>query len=290
MPRISFDDIVNLSDVVVVLLHGGLREMEEKLSAAKIPFCSISDLELSVFDSKMSADWFRAEKDNMLKAYSLFEDALSKEVYVEVVCNRIAPHFALRRFEDLNERDTYWKLLNLTEREYLVDAGAFDGDSCRSFIKAAAGHFEAIYAYELEENNFNKLKSYADSTAVNNKIFCFLKGLSDCAKMVSINGSGEGAAVKGGEVGSTRLVSLDEDLAGQRVSIIKMDIEGSEMDALKGASHIISAQKPKMAISVYHHFSDLWNVPLLLKKYNSDYRFMLRHYSDYVWDTLCLAI
>ena len=58
-----------------------------------------------------------------------------------------------------------------------------------------------------------------------------------------------------------KAVSIDEMLAGERASFIKMDIEGAEMPALIGAQKTIEKYKPKLAISIYHKEDDLWEIP-----------------------------
>ena len=63
-----------------------------------------------------------------------------------------------------------------------------------------------------------------------------------------------------------------------RLDFIKMDIEGAEMAALKGASLSITKWKPKMAISTYHRIDDMWTIPAYIKSLRSDYEFSFRHY------------
>jgi hypothetical protein len=68
-----------------------------------------------------------------------------------------------------------------------------------------------------------------------------------------------------------------------------MDIEGSEMNALRGAENIIIQHRPKLAICVYHKPADLWEIPLYLKELVSDYKLHLRHHSDFLNETVCYA-
>ena len=63
------------------------------------------------------------------------------------------------------------------------------------------------------------------------------------------------------------------------VTFIKMDIEGSEYQAILGAEKMITSHKPKLAISVYHKPEDIWQLPLLIYRFNHEYKFYLRHYS-----------
>lgn len=72
---------------------------------------------------------------------------------------------------------------------------------------------------------------------------------------------------------------LDDVLKSRNVTYIKMDVEGAEMNALLGAEHIIRTQRPRLSVCVYHKVSDFWQIPLLLNKFNHEYKFVLRHYS-----------
>ncbi len=293
LPEYSPEQVAELDDPFVVLLNSNWKDMEEKLRQHGIPFCTLGDLELSVFDHKLEGAWFKAQKEHMLRAYRLFEDEVSKNIFADVVCNRIAPQYSTRRYGELMPFGTsYWDrtIFDIGEHECLVDAGAFDGDSLSSFLDAVDNQFDAVYAYEFDKENFLKLKACAESTPNSDKIFVIPKGVSDKEETVSVGGSSSGGTsiCKDGDQ-TVELVPLDRDLEGKRITFIKMDIEGSEMAALRGSSTLISTQKPKCAISCYHHFSDLWNVPLLLKSLNKEYRFFLRHHSDCVWDTVCYA-
>jgi hypothetical protein len=56
-----------------------------------------------------------------------------------------------------------------------------------------------------------------------------------------------------------------------------MDIEGSEIEALKGAAYTIKTKKPRIAVSVYHKPEDIINIPLFLQELMPEYKFYLRH-------------
>jgi len=70
---------------------------------------------------------------------------------------------------------------------------------------------------------------------------------------------------------------------------IKMDIEGAELEALKGATKIIKTFSPKLAVCVYHKFGDIWNIPdFILREFNN-YKIYLR--ADLVLvDIICFAV
>ena len=75
----------------------------------------------------------------------------------------------------------------------------------------------------------------------------------------------------------TEIVTLDEDIQ-EPVSWIKMDIEGMEYDALLGCRTHIVNEHPKLSISVYHGYDDLWLLPKLIHSLNPSYKFYLRYY------------
>lgn len=86
------------------------------------------------------------------------------------------------------------------------------------------------------------------------------------------------------------MVAVDDIIEDHEATFIKMDIEGAELNALIGAEKTIRKSRPKLAISVYHKRRDIWEIPMLLLKYNPDYRFYLRCYSFTGNDTVLYAI
>jgi len=79
-------------------------------------------------------------------------------------------------------------------------------------------------------------------------------------------------------------------LKDENITFIKMDIEGAELNALKGAANIIARLRPKLAISVYHRPNHMIDIPLYLKSLIPDYKLYLRHYSIYPQETILYAI
>jgi hypothetical protein len=75
----------------------------------------------------------------------------------------------------------------------------------------------------------------------------------------------------------------------QSASFIKIDVEGNELHVLDGAKRIISEQKPKIAIALYHWPSHLYKIPNKIKTLNKDYRFKLRHHSGDFYESILYA-
>lgn len=84
-------------------------------------------------------------------------------------------------------------------------------------------------------------------------------------------------------------IALDEVVKDEKVTFIKMDIEGSELNALKGASNTIGYNKPRLAICIYHKPEDVLEIPLYILGLVPEYKFYIRHYCSNMWETVLYA-
>ena len=75
-----------------------------------------------------------------------------------------------------------------------------------------------------------------------------------------------------------------------RIDFIKMDIEGSELAALKGGENVLRRDRPRLAISLYHRIDDFFAIPLWIDGLGCGYRFYLEHYSIHGEETVLYAI
>ena len=198
--------------------------------------------------------------------------------------------FSLGRLSEARE---YFDLpaLEHIDREVFVDAGGFDGETSRSFAHWAK-NYEHIYVFEpaieqqekcrenLKDFMHVSIEPYGLWSKSGNRSFIINGAGTNCSEETNARGGGTIIPV----------VSLDEYLKEKHVTFIKMDIEGSEMEALRGAEHIIRTQHPKLAISVYHCRDDVWRVPMLLLEYYPAYRLYYRVYAFSGNDTVLFAV
>lgn len=287
---LSPDELKAMKDTVVVLVMvGNYIPIQKQLDEMEIENYNGDDIFCNVFDKKYDKKWFEQNLELALQTVELFADEKSKEIYTEVICNRIAPHLADKIFNQLKTPGEYFQqdVFSLNNDEVMVDAGAFDGDSALNFIKTVNGSFEKIYAFELEKNNYDKmllkLHDYKD------RIEFIDKGVWSHKACLNFGGAKYGSHIDSNAEQTANVISIDEVVQGQKVTFIKMDVEGSELEALNGAKNTILTQKPKLAISAYHYLSDLWNVPQKIKEFCPDYQIYLRHHAPTVWDTDCYA-
>lgn len=183
-------------------------------------------------------------------------------------------------------------IIQMDEGEILVDCGAFDGASILDFENAmhSAGLSISapIYAWEPDALNRERLLENCQKFPTL-KIIPF--GAWD--KQTTLKFSNDsGATSRIGGTGSTQIQvdSLDHVLHEDKVTYIKMDIEGAEMEALKGAAQTIQRWRPKLGISVYHKTSDLVQIPAFIRSLIPDYKLYLRAHSYGANNVLLYAI
>ncbi|MDE5792380.1 MAG: FkbM family methyltransferase, partial [Oscillospiraceae bacterium] len=85
--------------------------------------------------------------------------------------------------------------------------------------------------------------------------------------------------------------SVDSLVHNESVSFLKMDVEGFEREALWGAFKTIYHYQPKLCVSIYHRNQDIFELPLLVKMLNPNYKIYIRH-KLYIpaWDTNLYAL
>ena len=210
------------------------------------------------------------------------KEAARKEIAAELGQHGLRFLFA---YSDLQYFDL--PLLNL-HNEFFVDAGALNGETTRYFLD----NFPNGHAYVFEPNREQfaitekALKGYS-------RVECFPCGLHDenTTLRFDLCRTDPGSAnVSEAGTETIEVRKLDDVLRGKKVTFIKMDIEGSELAALKGTKAIITGQKPKLAICVYHKPEDMWEIPKLILEYFPEYKLYLRHYSITNTETVLYAV
>lgn len=184
--------------------------------------------------------------------------------------------------------------LKLQKEEVFVDCGAFDGDTSIEFKKWCKQNYKHIYAFEPDKDNNCLCKQNLGEDIHKRKCTVFNKGTWSSETVLEFSkNSNEASHICEDGTEKIEVLSIDAELLNKRnekVTFIKMDIEGAELETLKGASQIIKEQKPKLAICVYHKPEDIFTIPEYLRTLNPDYKFYLRHYTFAAWDTVLYAI
>ncbi|QMV19967.1 FkbM family methyltransferase [Granulicella sp. 5B5] len=228
----------------------------------------------------------------VLEAETLWEDAESLAVYRANIRWRALGD--ARGFPYPAPVTTYFPadLLEPREDEVLVDCGAFDGDTIRQMLEWSGERFEDVYAVEADAVSAGKLAAYVaglpHSVAAKIHPIACAVGAERCTLRFAMSGAATSTTSDEGVDVECR--TLDEMFAGQRVTMIKMDIEGAEYGALLGARGTIECEMPVLAVCVYHTQADVWRIPLLLRSMQPAYCYFLRAYDGDGLQTVLYAV
>lgn len=190
-------------------------------------------------------------------------------------------------------RNHFWKY---KEDEVYIDCGAYDGDSVLDFkrhMKRTGGGYSKIVAFEPDETNYHNLvRNHSDVKAVK-------AGVWNRDELLLLKKDGSGSnfleAEKsccvgvGGEVVEVPVKCIDNVEDCKDATFIKMDVEGSEYNALLGAKNTICANRPKLAICIYHSDEDMLRLIELIHEMVPEYYLYVRQHSNSCGETVLYA-
>jgi len=247
-------------------------------------------------DLTMSLDEFSSKhKDGYEWAYNFFEDSLSKQL----VINKVRLILNDQAIEPTTDRDIYFddSILPLNTNEVFVDGGAYDGMNTKGFLEKAQS-VKHVYAFEPDEINYkNTIKNLAEMTNVT----VVPKGLWNTEEQLefvrneeSLQGSSFIFTSSTSTYHRVSVTSLDKYFCQTEDNLlptfIKMDIEGSEREALRGSTEILRKCKPKLAICAYHKPEDFYELPRTIYEIRDDYKLTLRQHAYGYIDTVLYAV
>jgi FkbM family methyltransferase len=184
-------------------------------------------------------------------------------------------------------------LVRPVEREVLVDCGAFDGDSIRSFFKLGRS-FDHVYALEPDPGSRAALQAFLmkQGEDVSDRVTVWPYAVSNEDGEVSfvVTGTAGSTVTKSGQGQTMECRKLDSLPWAAKPTYIKMDIESSEPKGLAGGAHLIQQQTPVMAVCLYHRSDHLWQIPLLIHSIEPRYSLFLRRYAEDCWEQICYAV
>ena len=198
----------------------------------------------------------------------------------------------------LIEENQYFdeNIIAFDDDEVFVDGGCLDFGTSNRFLdkmKQRNKLVKKIYSFEPDTINLERCKKKIEETNIKD-VELINAGLWDTNTYLEFATNGDGGSrivesdVLGGN-NTVKVVALD-NVVKEKVTFIKLDVEGAELKALQGAEKIILRDKPKLAISVYHKMEDMWEIPYYIKNLVPEYKLYIRHYSNCNWETVLYAV
>ncbi len=176
------------------------------------------------------------------------------------------------------------------QNEVFIDAGSYTGDTIEAFYRFCGGAYAEIYGFEPNPDVQKGLKeTLARLSLHDTKIFNRGAWSNETVLHFTALDTMGGHI---GEDGNTQIQTktIDSIASQYPITLIKMDIEGAELEALRGAEKTIRRDRPRLAICVYHKPEDIFNIPEYILSLHPNYTLYLRHYSYIPWETVLYAL
>lgn len=292
------DSISKYGDIVVVIasvkpevVKNHIAIFENNQSVKKVFFLGDN---YPAGTAYVSYEYIEKNKELIEKVYDLLDDDLSRKSMISFLMAKLsgnAPKYLNQEGIVDSSGVEYFnpifgeKLGN--GKEIFVDGGAYDGDTYADFISQSIP-FEKYYAFEPDPESYIKLKTISEA---DDRCVCINKGLYSSETTLCFSASGDMSSKivdENNDVTKVEVVNIDS--IAKDATFIKLDIEGAELDVLKGSVDTIKNNKPKLAICCYHKIDDIFEIPLFIKSLDSNYKLYYRmHQRDWCRDLILYA-
>lgn len=304
IPVLALDDVADgglMGRTVLIGLHNhyvDIKQIHADLGAAGVTrVLSATNLaELAPNAETRPGYWldkdfdYAAHRENFARTRALLVDEASRSLFDAILTYRQSGDIADCPTPSLHDEYTPTDLPRLAEPLRVVDCGAFTGVAIHKFLKAGYA-IDSFAAFEPDPDNFAILASrdFGRDFKIARRL-CLPLGTwsKSCQLRFSSDGS---MASRLSDEGDTviQCVAIDDVLQGEPVSVVKLDVEGAEIETLNGMRKIIEAQKPALLVSAYHLPEHLYAIIDLIESWNLGYRFHMRVHEFNTFGTVVYA-
>ena len=209
-----------------------------------------------------SLQYYQSHKKELLELFDSLADETSKQTlyyYVETYLRNTVykgEHTATR-WKYFFGRE-YERLYKHLDGECWINCGANEGDTVFQYLSFDFKP-KKIYAFEGDTQIYNRmLNNLALLPPEKRELVEPINQMID------------------------ETTDFEKILAGNKCTLLNADIEGAELPLLHAMKDIIQADRPVMAICVYHLKEDLLTVPQFIQSICHDYVYYLRKYTSYI--------
>lgn len=287
------------NSIVVITVGGGEHHQEIKKHLIDIGFKNIilaSDIYEYhlLFEAKdlslKGFQYYLGNKQYIMDAFDLLEDDESRDVFLSIIKTHMERRIIPVASRD--PREQYFPKDIFLSKGYtrFVNCGAYTGDTVLQ-ANALSGKLDAVVCFEPDTHNFKLLSNnLREQNDIAKEVVCLPCAVfSEDIKLYFESGNKLNSSISTKGNDFVQCITIDHAIPVFSPTFINMDIEGSELDALKGAENILMKNAPDLAICVYHSPNHIWDIPLYLKSLNVGYVFYLRNYTSYISETVLYA-
>ena len=263
------------------------------------------DNNLFLFDGyfleNKNADYYIENKDVITRCYNNLKDDYSKELYDALLRYRFIrdPKIIKDMFEPRSNCYYDDVFINNFKSGLYIDAGSYNADFITLLRNKVDISKSKFYIFEPNKTFYESIVNNLDKS-INHKIFnialCDKKGEMEFMKLefsTSHIVDNKYNAYKDDNNSNIDIVNtntLDNVIGDEKVTGIKIDIEGAESSMLLGSEKTIKRDRPIILLAIYHRWDDLFKLQDYLMSLNLNYKFYLRHYSLSVAKTILYCI
>jgi FkbM family methyltransferase len=166
--------------------------------------------------------------------------------------------------------------------DHVIDAGACFGDTAIDLAHVVGSHGR-VHAFEVVDAHLRVIEHNLGQNGGLGNIVVHRCALGDEERAGEVVHSAPNPGFSVADRRFTPRLRRLDDLVGtgeiERVDFIKMDIEGNELQALRGAEQVLRRYRPRLAISLYHRWEDYFRIPIHLHALCLGYKFYLENYT-----------
>lgn len=271
-------------DIVIVLSFASQRpEMLQKIDELDARFDLVAPDVPVAGEGLFDLAFARTHMGALDETAALLADERSRQVLDSMICFKLTGKLRYLRAGENDKAEAFTHILKPHKEEHFVDLGAYNGDTVRELLGYTGGAFATVTALEPDRRNFRKLAAYAEG--LTGQVRLEQAGAWDKDGVQTFAAKAGRNSRLSGSGTQTQMRAVDSVLGGAPCTMLKLDVEGAEREALCGAAQTIARCRPRLNVACYHRNEDLFALPLLVHRLCPDYRLYLRHH-PYVpaWD------
>ncbi len=244
-----------------------------------------------------SREYYKSHQSEIKHVCALLEDEESVKVYKAMWKFRCTHDYkCLPKVEEEKQYFGY-DFFKYQEGEKLIDCGAYDGDTIDAFEKCMRRHGikdYSVVAFEADPENARFIEGRKNVLLISKGVWDSETKLRFYAEKGAdgklVDSIGTGAKINDSNVINIPVCRIDDRKECSKATILKMDIEGAEWNALHGAERLIRDEHPKLAICLYHSDEDMVRIVRWIDSLKLGYRFYIRQHSDTRHETVIYGI
>lgn len=265
------------------------REKLARMDRARVAGVYFFDVMGELLGNTLDRAYLEAHKAEFGAAYETLSDGLSRDTFTAFLGAKLGG--SAEALAEVSRKEQYFPkdIIELSEREVFVDGGAYTGDTLLTFMRFTGGRCARCCAFEPDPATAEKLKATIEKRGLRG-VAVHNKGLWSAPAVLpfAVWHGTSASAFSGG--GGVEVQADTVDAAAPDATFIKLDIEGAELEALKGAAATIKRNRPKLAVCVYHRPGDLFEIPLFIRSLVPEYRLYLRQHQPVACETVLYAV